>query len=121
MLASLLSCSAVSPCTGLTIEGDTATAERLIDGGKEILESSLPLVVGGQKGIVNEDELRIPNMRGIMQARTKPLNVVEPSNNDASLSDSSYELPADKADCKLVDADNVAELVSLLHNEAKVI
>jgi electron transfer flavoprotein beta subunit len=121
MLASLLSCSAVSPCTGLTIEGDKATAERLIDGGKEVLESSLPLVVGGQKGIVNEDELRIPNMRGIMQARTKPLNVVEPSNNDASLSDASYELPADKADCKLVDADNVAELVSLLHNEAKVI
>lgn len=121
MLATLLGSAVVNPCTSLTVEGTKATAERVIDGGKEIVEASLPLVVGAQKGLVNEDELRIPNMRGIMQARTKPLNVVEANGACASLTDAAYELPADKAECKMVSADNVEELVNLLHNEAKVI
>lgn len=121
MLAALLGSAVVNPCTSLTIDGGKATAERVIDGGKEIVEANLPLVVGAQKGLVNEDELRIPNMRGIMQARTKPLNVVEANGASASLTDAAYELPAAKAECKMVSADNVEELVNLLHHEAKVI
>ena len=92
-----------------------------IDGGKENLSVNLPLVIGGQKGLVEESDLRIPNMRGIMQARSKPLTVVEPSSEINLISSESFEKPAEKSACKLVDAGNVGELVDLLHNEAKVI
>jgi len=79
------------------------------------------LVIAGQKGLVEEKDLRIPNMRGIMMARKKPLNVVEPVAIDAQTSSSSFEKPAPRGAVKLVDADNVDELINLLHNEAKVI
>ena len=82
---------------------------------------TLPLVVGGQKGIVEESDLRIPNMRGIMMARKKPLTVVESVAGDAATSTQSFEKPAPKGAVKLVDADNVDELINLLHTEAKVI
>ena len=81
----------------------------------------MPLVIGGQKGLVEESDLRIPNMRGIMQARSKPLQVIEPSSELSLTSSESFEKPAEKSTCKLVDAGNEAELVSLLHNQAKVI
>ena len=58
---------------------DAATAEREIEGGKETLKCKLPLIIGGQKGLVEESDLKIPNMRGIMQARQKPLLLIEPS------------------------------------------
>ena len=119
MLASLLGASFVNTCIGLEVDGDTATAVREIDGGKETVTAKLPLVVGGQKGIVEESDLRIPNMRGIMQARTKPLNVKEPVDANAETNTVSFEKPAPKGAVKLVD--NVDELVNLLHNEAKVI
>ena len=77
MLAELIGANFVNTCIGLEVEGNEATVIREIDGGKETLKTSLPLVVGAQKGIVQESDLRIPNMRGIMQARKKPLNVVE--------------------------------------------
>ena len=78
-------------------------------------------MLGGQKGIVEEKDLRIPNMRGIMTARTKALNVVEPTGVEALTKVVKYESPAPKSACKIVSADNLDELVSLLHNEAKVI
>jgi electron transfer flavoprotein beta subunit len=79
---------------------------------------SLPVVISCQKGVA---EQRIPNMRGIMAARTKPLKVAEPAAIDALTKVASYELPPPKAGVKLVLADNIQELVRLLHEEAKVI
>ena len=121
MLAALLDFNFVNACIGLEIEGEKATISREIDGGKEILSSDLPLIIAGQKGLVEEKDLRIPNMRGIMMARKKPLNIVEPVNSSPATSIASFEKQAAKSACKLVDADNVDELISLLHNEAKVI
>lgn len=121
MLAGLLNYNFVNSCTEITIEGATAKAAREIDGGKEIISASLPLVIGGQKGLVEEKDLRIPNMRGIMTARTKVLTVLEPvaANNQTKIV--KFEKPAAKSVVKLVSADNLDELINLLHNEAKVI
>lgn len=121
MLATLLDMNFVNTCIGLEIEGNNATAMREIDGGKEKISTTLPLVIGGQKGLVQESDLRIPNMRGIMMARQKALNVVEPVDAPQPTQDQKFEKPAPKGAVKLVDADNVGELVNLLHNEAKVI
>ena len=121
MVAEMLGLPFINACNGLDISGSTATITREIDGGKENISSKLPFVIGGQKGLVQESELRIPNMRGIMQARTKPLQVIEPSINENLTSSISFEKPTEKVACKLVSSDNVAELVSLLQNEAKVI
>ncbi|MCF6167226.1 electron transfer flavoprotein subunit beta/FixA family protein [Lutibacter sp.] len=121
MLAAILDYNFVNACIGLDIDGDKATISREIDGGKEVLTSGLPLIIAGQKGLVEEKDLRIPNMRGIMMARKKPLTVVEPVNSTPATSIVSFEKQAAKSACKIVDADNVEELISLLHNEAKVI
>ena len=121
MLASLVDFNFVNGCVGIEIEGTSATLTREIDGGNEVLSTNLPLVVAGQKGIVEEKDLRIPNMRGIMMARKKPLNVVDSVGVNDSTSIESFEKPAPKGAVKLVDADNVDELINLLHNEAKVI
>jgi electron transfer flavoprotein beta subunit len=121
MIAALLNLPFVNACVGLEIDGGNATAIREIDGGKETLSASLPLVIGGKKGLVEESDLRIPNMRGIMTARTKPLNVVPAVDANAQTTATEFAKPAPKAAVKLVDADNVAELVNLLHTEAKVI
>ncbi|WP_298766162.1 electron transfer flavoprotein subunit beta/FixA family protein [uncultured Polaribacter sp.] len=121
MLAALLDFNFVNGCVDINVDGTNVTAKREIDGGNETLATNLPLVVGGQKGIVEEKDLRIPNMRGIMMARKKPLNVVESSGTETTTTISSYEKPAPKGAVKLVDADNLDELISLLHNEAKVI
>ena len=121
MLAALTDFNFINGCVGIEVEGNNVTASREIDGGAETLSSSLPLVIGGQKGVVEEKDLRIPNMRGIMMARKKPLQVVEAIGGEESTSIQSFEKPAPKGAVKLVDADNVDELISLLHNEAKVI
>ncbi|MGX1928881.1 electron transfer flavoprotein subunit beta/FixA family protein [Flagellimonas sp. 2504JD4-2] len=121
ILATLLDMNFVNTCIGLEVDGTNATATREIDGGKETINTTLPLVVGGQKGLVEESDLRIPNMRGIMMARKKVLNVVEPVEGAAHTQDQKFEKPAAKGPVKLVDAENVGELVELLHNEAKVI
>lgn len=121
ILAEMMNLPFINACNGLEIGGNTAKMTREIDGGKENISAELPFVIGGQKGLVLESELRIPNMRGIMQARSKPLQVVEPAENLSMTSSLSFEKPAEKGACKLVDADNVAELVDLLQNEAKVI
>ena len=121
MLASLLNYNFVNSCVGVEIEGTKATLVREIDGGKETLTTDLPIVIGGQKGIVEEKDLRIPNMRGIMTARTKALNVMEPVAADIKTKAVKFEKPAPKSSVKLVSPDNLDELINLLHNEAKVI
>lgn len=121
MLAQLIKANFVNNCISLEVDGDKAKAIREIDGGKETLTASLPLVIGGQKGLVEESDLKIPNMRGIMQARKKPLNVVEPSESKAKTEAVKFEKPAPKGDIKLIDPENLDELINLLHNEAKVI
>ena len=118
MLATFLGFNFVNAVNKLDVDGNTVTIEREIDGGKEILEADLPLVIGAQK-IVLESDLRIPNMRGIMMARKKPLTVVEAVSSDTPTTAQSFEKPAEKSACKIVET--VDELVSLLHNEAKVI
>ena len=118
MVAELLDQPYISLATKFELNGTTATITREIEGGEEVNEVALPVVVSCQKGVA---EQRIPNMRGIMAARTKPLKVVEPAAIDALTKISSYELPPAKAGVKLVPADNVAELVRLLHEEARVI
>lgn len=119
MVAKLTDSNFVNTCISLEVDGSNATAIREIDGGKETLKTSLPLVIGGQKGLVEESDLRIPNMRGIMQARSKPLHVKEATEASAETNSASFEKPAPKGAVKLVD--NVDALIDLLHNEAKVI
>ncbi|HQR93120.1 MAG: electron transfer flavoprotein subunit alpha [Bacteroidetes bacterium 24-39-8] len=116
MVAELVGAPYLSLATLFELNGNTATITREIEGGEEVATVNLPVVVSCQKGMA---EQRIPNMRGIMAARTKPLQVIEPAAVDSLTSIVSYELPAVKAGCKMVAADNVAELVRLLHEEAK--
>ncbi|MDF2191427.1 electron transfer flavoprotein subunit beta/FixA family protein [Paraflavitalea sp. CAU 1676] len=118
MVAELLNLPYVALATKFDLNGTTATITREIEGGEEICEASLPLVVSCQKGMA---EQRIPNMKGIMGARTKPLKVVEPAATDALTTIVGFELPPAKAGVKLIPADNPAELVRLLHEEAKMI
>lgn len=119
MLAEFLEMPSVSSISKLDIEGDAIKLIREIDGGSEMISTTVPFVAVVQKGIALEP--RIPSMRGIMMARKKPLNVVAAAGEEPLTEFVSYELPPPKAACKMVDADNVKELVNLLHNEAKVI
>jgi electron transfer flavoprotein beta subunit len=121
MVASILNLPFVNACVGMEVSDNEASLIREIDGGKEKVKASLPLVVGGQKGLVEEKDLRIPNMRGIMQARSKALDVRAPQEIAAKTSTGAFTKPAPKSAVKMIDADNVAELVRLLHEEAKVI
>ena len=118
MVAELLDLPYVSLATKFDLNGNTATIIREIEGGDEVCELSLPAVVSCQKGMA---EQRIPNMKGIMGARTKPLKVVEPIAADVLTTVAGFQLPPAKAGVKLVPADNPAELVRLLHEEAKAI
>ena len=118
MIAELVDAPYISLATKFDVNGNTATITREIEGGEEVCEVQYPVVVSCQKGVA---EQRIPNMRGIMAARTKPLKVIEPAAIDTLTSIASFELPPAKAGVKLVAADNVAELVRLLHEEAKAI
>ncbi len=121
MLAAMLGANFVNSCTGIEVDGTSAKVTREIDGGKELLSASLPLVVAGQKGIVEEKDLRIPNMRGIMAARTKAINVVEAVSTPQQTKTVRFDKPAAKSTVKLISPDNLDELINLLHNEAKVI
>ena len=118
MLAELLDMPYISLATKLEVNGNALTINREIEGGEETNEINIPAVISCQKGVA---EQRIPNMRGIMAARTKPLKVVEPATIDALTNVVSYELPPPKAGVKLVAADNMQDLARLLHEEAKVI
>jgi len=118
MISEIMDLPYISIATKLEMNGDTATIHREIVGGDEIIEVNTPFVLSAAKGMA---EQRIPNMRGIMQARTKPLTVIEPVACDNLTTFESYSLPDVKSECKYIDADNMDELVALLHNEAKVI
>ncbi len=118
MVGELLGIPSISPVMKLEIEGDVVKMSREIEGGKETLEAKLPLIAGCQEPIA---EWKIPNMRGIMSARTKPLQLVEPQGNDAVTAVTAYQLPPAKGAVKIIDKDNVEELVRLLKNEAKVL
>jgi electron transfer flavoprotein beta subunit len=117
MVAELIDLPYISLATKFELNGTSATVTREIEGGDEVCEVSLPVVVSCQKGMA---EQRIPNMKGIMGARTKPLKVQEPVAVDALTSIVNFETPPSKAGVKLVSADNPEELVRLLHEEARV-
>lgn len=118
MLAELLDLPFISYASKLEVAGSTATIERDIEGGEEILSVDAPFVISCAKGMA---EARIPNMKGIMAAKTKPLNVVTPQGTASLTTTVKYELPPAKSACKMISPDNVGELVQLLHNEAKMI
>jgi electron transfer flavoprotein beta subunit len=118
MVAELLDLPYVSLATKFELEGNNATIVREIEGGEETDKAVLPLVVSCQKGMA---EQRIPNMKGIMGARSKPLKAVEPVATDALTTVASFDLPPAKASVKLVSPDSPEELVRLLHEEAKAI
>lgn len=118
MVAGMMDLPYVSMATKLDIAGTTATLEQDIDGGSQVVEAALPLVVSCAKGMA---EQRIPNMRGIMAARTKPLAVIPASGNTSLTSIKSFALSAGRTTVKMIGEDNLDELVNLLHTEAKVI
>ena len=118
MVAELLDLPYVSYASSLEVDGGTATVKRDIEGGVEALEVDLPAVVSAAKGLA---EQRIPNMRGIMMAKRKPLEVVAASGAAGDVEVVEYALPADKGSVHMIDPDNMDELVRLLHEEAKVI
>jgi len=121
MIAGILGYNFINSCIDIIVDGNNVKAIREIDGGRETVSTTLPLIIGGQKGLVEEKDLRIPNMRGIMTARSKTLTVVEPVEASINTKAVKFEKPAPKSAVKLVAADNLDELINLLHNEAKVI
>lgn len=118
MVAGLLGLPCVVPCMKLDVEGDKAIMHREVEGGKEIVEVSLPFVAGCQEPIA---EWKIPNMKGIMMARRKPLKVLPTVEVEVQTSTTNYTTPPERSSCTIVDADNVSELVRLLKEEAKVL
>lgn len=118
MVGDLLGLPSVSPVMKLDVDGTKVKMTREIEGGKEQVEANLPLVAGCQEPIA---EWKIPNMRGIMSAKTKPLKVVDAVSVAASIALSKFELPAPKGAVKMIAADAVADLVAKLKNEAKVL
>jgi len=118
MIAEAMDLPFVSLATKLDMNGNTATMEREVTGGVQVVQVDVPFVASCAKGMA---EQRIPNMRGIMAARTKPMNVVAPVAIDMLTAFVSYDTPKAKSTVKLIDPENMDELVSLLHNEAKVI
>jgi electron transfer flavoprotein beta subunit len=118
MIAGIMDLPFISMATKLDITGGRAVAEHDIDGGSRVVECELPLVVSCAKGMA---EQRIPNMRGIMAARTKPLAVVAASGTSGLTAVKSFTLNPGRTTCKMITEDNIEELVNLLHTEAKVI
>jgi electron transfer flavoprotein beta subunit len=118
MIAELLQLPFISLATKLELNGNNATIEHDIDGGTEVVECATPFVLSASKGMA---EARIPNMRGIMAARTKTLNVVAAKNVTALTTVKIYGLTAGRGDCRYIDADKAEELIELLHSQAKVI
>lgn len=118
MVAEFLDWPYISMATKLDVEGSTAVITRDIQGGSEVLAVDGPFVLSAAKGMA---EQRIPNMRGIMAARSKPLEVIPAVEAPAHTAISQYQLPAEKGACKMIDADNPAELIDLLRSEAKVL
>lgn len=117
-IAELLGIPSISIAKKLDINEASATVEREIEGGKEVVQVPLPVVVGTAEGVA---EPKIPNMRGIMGARSKPLEVIPAVDVPALSHITHFDTPPPRGNVKLVDKDDVAQLVELLHSEAKVI
>ena len=120
-MAGFLDYNFITNCVNLEINNTKATCAREISGGTEISECEIPLVIGSQKGLVEESDLIIPNMRGIMMARQKPLEVVQAKNINAKIKDKKFHKPEAKSEVKLVKPDELDKLIDYLENEAKVI
>lgn len=118
MIGELLNIPSISIVKKLELDGNIATLEREIEGGKEVLTVEGPFVASCAEGVAS---MKIPNMRGIMSARTKPLEVIEAVEVESLGNIVKYDTPAPRSSVKLVPADQVQELVNLLHSEAKVI
>lgn len=118
MLAELLDLPFISYGVHMEVNGNVATVTRDIEGGEEIDEVNTPFVLSAAKGMAAQ---RIPNMRGIMMAKRKPLNVIPAIEAEDLAVTVAYEVPPAKSAVKMIDADNMDELVRLLHEEAKVI
>ncbi len=118
MIGGFLEQPCIAIATRLDINGTTAILEREIDGGKEVVSVTLPFVVSAQKDFA---EPRIPNMRGIMSARTKPLKVMEPTSADKPTASIAFQTPPPKSECKMISPEHPEELIQLLHTEAKII
>ena len=121
MISALTNINFIDKCIALNISGNSVEAAREIEGGKENISTQLPLIIGGQKGLVEESDLRIPNMRGIMMARQKPLDVIPAKGINPKTHDKKFSKPDAKSEVKLVKADELDKLIDLLENEAKVI
>lgn len=119
ILAELLDLPSISAVSSLDIENGQAKITREIDGGKQLMNTKLPAVLIVQKGIAIIP--RIPSMRGIMTARTKPLKVVAGQDVEAQVKIIEYQAPPAKSSCKMIDPENIEELANLLHTEARVI
>lgn len=120
-LAALLDLPFINKCIGLEIEGNSVTAAREVEGGKELLSASLPLVIAGQKGLTQEKDLRIPNMRNLMAARTKAIDVRAAEAASKGTAIVGFEKMPAKQPVKMIAADDLDTLINLLENEAKVI
>ena len=118
MIAELMGWDYVTPCNKLDVTGNVCKMESEVGGATRVLEGTTPLVISASKGMA---EPRIPNMRGIMAARTKPITVIEPAAISPQVKINVFELPPAKAGVKMIDPENMDELVHLLHSEAKVI
>ena len=121
MISALTNINFIDKCIALNISGNFVEATREIEGGKENISTQLPLIIGGQKGLVEESDLRIPNMRGIMMARKKELVIVETSDDPSATHSISFEKPQPKGEVTLVSSDDIEKLIDLLHNEAKAL
>lgn len=118
LIGALLDWPSINVCTKIDVADGKAEFERDIDGGRQTLSCALPVVASAQKDLC---EPRIPNMKGIMAARTKPLTVVEPISIDAASSYTSFETPAAKQAVRMIDASEAGKLIDILKNEAKII
>ena len=117
LIAGILNLPIINVVTELEIKGNNVKANRDIDGGRQTVSASLPCVISAQKDLC---EPRIPNMRGIMMARSKPLTMIEPKGDFNYTQVVKYELPPTKTGVKLIDAENAESLIDILHNEEKL-
>jgi electron transfer flavoprotein beta subunit len=121
LLAGFLDYNFVTNCVGLDVESGKAKCSREISGGVEIIECELPMVIGSQKGLVEESDLIIPNMRGIMMARQKSLEVVSSKKISSKTLDKNFSKPDEKSEVKLFKPEELDKLIDHLKNEAKVL
>lgn len=118
MVSELLDVPYISYATKLDSSGGQHTISREIEGGAEVCSVSGQVVISSAKGLA---EQRIPNMKGIMMAKSKPLDVLAPTQSSTRVNTVKFTLPPAKTGVKLIDPENMDELVNLLHAEAKVI